>query len=135
MLEFLSFILYIGLCAICSIYFYILSKIYEELTEAEMEDPEQPNSLSKEPAYIYTPFNLDFYDCSYAGILTILDYETPIDAILSKIKLDVPDEEKIVMDNLIKQGLGKYRFMSFHLTGRKVNSLSLMYCTKVPPLL
>lgn len=123
MSEFVSFIFFIELCTVGSICFYLLSKIYEEFTEADKNFSE--HTTSKVPAYIYTPFKLDSDSCSYIGILVILDYETPVSIILSEIKLNVPDNRRIIMDNLLKQGLGKYRFMSFYLTGRKVNFLSV----------
>lgn len=57
-------------------------------------------------------------DKHYLGIVTILDYEQPLQKILSNIDIckDIKNEKKILIDLVLKSGMNKYRFVEYNIT-------------------
>lgn len=71
-------------------------------------------------------------DNSYIGIVTILDYEMPIQECLSKIFLNKKNVEnkKLIVDLALKVGLTKYRFVSYNISekGKVLINTSTYIC-------
>ena len=63
----------------------------------------------------------------YIGIITVLDYETPVTTLLQNIclcNIENSKGKKVLIDLLIKSGDSKYRFMTFDFSTNGKISLS-----------
>lgn len=71
-------------------------------------------------------------DNLYIGIVTIFDYEMPIQEYLSKISLNKKNvgKKKLIVDLALKVGLTKYRFVSYDISekGKVLINTSTYIC-------
>ena len=76
----------------------------------------------------YTPVG----SCNYAGIISILDYETTLKGCLSEFYLPNPTRKPVLVDTALKTGLSDKRFLTFIVSSDRSICYGTAKIVKVP---